>query len=92
MSRKRHYDEKFLTYGFSFVVNHGVQVPLCVLCHKTFANESMKPSKLRDHLTKVHPAQANKDEAFFKLKEDEYKRRRMDRGTGVANQVGVTKW
>ena len=86
MSKKRTYNESFLSFGFSFTVNNGMQVPQCVICKKTLANESMKPFKLKEHLTKVHPELAKKDLAFFKIKENQLKRSRFDHGTGVLFQ------
>ena len=84
--RKRSYNESFLAFGFSSIVNNGVQLPQCVVCKKTLANESMKPFKLKEHLTKVHPELANKELAYFKIKEDQLKRLRLDHSTGVLFQ------
>lgn len=39
--------------------------PMCLICKKTFSNEAMKPSRLGDHLSKVHPEMKNKPLAFF---------------------------
>ncbi len=86
MSKKRTYNESFLNFGFSSIVNNGVQLPQCVICKKTLANESMKPFKLKEHLAKVHPELASKDLAYFKIKEHQLKRSRLDHGTGVLFQ------
>lgn len=86
MSKKRTYHDSFLNFGFSAVVNNGVQMPQCVICKKTLAHESMKPSKLKEHLTKVHPELASKDLSYFKIKEDQLKRSRLDHGTGTLFQ------
>lgn len=61
-------------------------MPQCVICKKTLAHESMKPSKLKEHLTKVHPELASKDLSYFKIKEDQLKRSRLDHGTGTLFQ------
>ena len=89
MSRKRSYNVSFLSFGFSFLVSKGLQVPQCVVCQKTLTNESIKPFKLNEHLEKVHPDLANKGLDYFKIKKDQLKRSRMDRGTGVLFQVSV---
>ena len=91
MSRKRSYNENFLSFGFPFLVSKGLQVPQCVACQKTLATESMEPFKfkLNEHLEKVHPDLANKGLDYFKIKEDQLKRSRLDHGTGVLFQVGV---
>ena len=73
----------FLSFGFSFLVSNGLQVPQYVVCQKTLANESMKPFKLNEHLEKVHPDIANKGLDYFKIKEDQLKRSGLDCGTGV---------
>lgn len=86
MSKKRTYNESFLNFGFSCIENNGVQLPQCVVCQKTLANESMKPFKLKEHLAKVHPEMANKDLAYFKIKENQLKRSRLDHRTGVLFQ------
>ena len=67
----------------------GLQVPQCVICQRTLTNESMKPFKLNEHLERVHPDFVNKGLDYFKIKKDQLKRSRLDRGTGVLFQVGV---
>ena len=43
---------------------------MCLLCNKILSNEAMKPSKLKNHLTRFHPDKADKSIAFFQaLKE-----------------------
>ncbi|XP_066970176.1 uncharacterized protein [Macrobrachium rosenbergii] len=74
MSKKCTYNKSFLSSSFSFIVNSAMQMPQCVTCKKTLASESMKPFKLKEHLTKVHPELANKDLAYFKIKEHQIKR------------------
>jgi len=34
---------------------HVVQLPFCLICEKTFSNETIKPSRLKDYLSKIHP-------------------------------------
>ncbi len=49
MSRKRNYNEDYLKYG---VIKSPVDsdLPLCLICLKTFSNEGMKFSTLLNHL------------------------------------------
>lgn len=54
---------------------------------KTLANESMKPSKLKLHFSKVHPEFIDKDITFFKLKENQLKRSRLDNESSVMFQA-----
>jgi hypothetical protein len=53
---------------------------------KTRANESSKPSKLSEHLTKVHPNYMNKDFNYFKNKADRLKEGRLDKGGSFQQQ------
>ena len=59
-----------------------MQLPQCVICKKTLANESMKPLKLKERLAKVHSELASKDLTYFKIKEYQFKRSRLDHETG----------
>ena len=47
-------------------------LPMCLLCNKTSSNESMKPSKLKKHLTKVHSDKKAKDLSYFKTVKQKY--------------------
>jgi hypothetical protein len=38
---------------------------MCLICNKVLSNEAMKPSRLQDHLQRVHPDKQNKDLTFF---------------------------
>lgn len=65
----RYYSLDYLKFGFiSSPTNE--TIPLCLLCEKTFGNDAMKPSKMKDHLERVHSDKKNKELEFFKkLKE-----------------------
>ena len=60
-SMKQTYSETFLKWGFTSIIDKGIEKPQCVLCEKVLTAESMKPSKLQSHLSKVHPNSANED-------------------------------
>ncbi|KFD46980.1 hypothetical protein M513_12170 [Trichuris suis] len=38
---------------------------MCLICKKVFSNESMKPSRLQEHLKRVHADTSKKDMAYF---------------------------
>ncbi|GFX15229.1 hypothetical protein TNCV_2709341 [Trichonephila clavipes] len=42
--KARKYNEKFILYGFTFCVVNDEERPICVICNKKLANESMKPA------------------------------------------------
>lgn len=77
-SKKRTYSESYLDFGFSFVIRNGEQLPQCVVCLKTFVNDSMKPFQLKKHLEKSHPELMTKNREYFKLREDNLKKARFD--------------
>ena len=39
---------------------------MCLLCEKTFSNANMKPSKMKEHLERIHSDKKDKDLEFFK--------------------------
>ncbi|XP_051950665.1 zinc finger BED domain-containing protein 5-like [Xyrauchen texanus] len=65
----RQYSVEYIRYGF-IPSPTNIQLPMCLLCQQVFSNEAMKPSRLKEHLTKIHPDKASKDAAYFQnLKE-----------------------
>ena len=42
-----------------------IQLPMRLLYKKILTNEAMKPSRLKDHLTKLHVDKVDKPIAFF---------------------------
>ena len=60
----RGYFPEYLKFGFIESTTNK-QLPMCILCHKTFPNEAMKPSRLREHLVKTHPSDASKPIEYF---------------------------
>jgi len=67
----RKYCPEYLQYGFTFIGTEEEPIPQCVLCFETLANESMKPSKLRRHISTKHPETLNKPLMFFQSKKKE---------------------
>ena len=76
--KKRKYQYDYLSFGFTYVIKDGLQVPQCVLCMKTFSNSTMKPAPLKDHLKKAHPLMKDKNQSFFELKLSNLKRQKLD--------------
>lgn len=68
MSQKKKYARgylpEYLKFGFIESITNK-QLPMCLLCHKTFSNEAMKPSRLEEHLTTKHPNEKNKPFEYF---------------------------
>ena len=48
-------------------MKNDTRTPQCVICYKTLTNESMKPSKLREHFVKLHPELVDKGFEYLKL-------------------------
>ena len=71
----RQYSVSYLQYGFIPAPNSESQ-PMCLLCKKVFSNEAMKPSRLSEHLTKIHPDKAEEGASFFQTIWDNFKKRK----------------
>ena len=59
----RQYSVEYLKYGF--IQSPTNPQPMCLVCKKNFSNETMKPSRLLEHLQKIHPDKSGKTLAFF---------------------------
>ena len=77
--KKRKYSETYLKFGFTFTINNGLDIPVCVLCQKSLGNHSMKPSLFTWHLEKAHPEFKNKELDFFKHRESVFKKKCLDK-------------
>ena len=53
------------------------QQPMCLVCEKNFSNEAMKPSRLLEHLQKIHPDKPGKTLAFFHSLRDQFLKRKI---------------
>uniref|UniRef100_A0A5S6Q4E5 DUF4371 domain-containing protein n=1 Tax=Trichuris muris TaxID=70415 RepID=A0A5S6Q4E5_TRIMR len=69
----RQYSTEYLKYGF-IASPSNQRLPMCLLCHKTFSNESMKPSRLIEHLAKMHPDKSDKDLAYFRSLREQFRK------------------
>ena len=91
LAKKRKYYESYIQYGFTAINKNGRQFPQCVLCCKVLSVGCMKPTFLKCHLNGCHPNHKSKGTAFFKQKENELKRARLDRSgyIGQQNEAGL---
>ena len=71
----RQYSVEYLKYGF-IPAPHNKQLPMCLMCDKVFTNESMKPCKLLEHLTKKHYDKADKSLSYFQFLRDQFQKRK----------------
>ena len=75
---KRKFNENYIQYGFTSIFDIRKEKGQCVLCYKVLGHHSLRSSKLKLHLEKVHSNYEDKDVNFFKLKKDTVKRQRLD--------------
>ena len=54
-----------MQYGFTFILENDEHRPLCFICNKVLASESLKPAKLKRHLHTKHDSHRNKPVEFF---------------------------
>ena len=50
--KKRKYQDNYLDFGFTYLIEDGLQIPQCVMCMKTFSNSTIKP----EHVANDHPS------------------------------------
>ena len=75
--KMRQYSEEYLGYGFipSFT---NASLPMCLLCEKTFANDAMKPSKMKDHQERMHADSLDYDLGYFLTLKEQARNRLME--------------
>ena len=66
--------------------DQGIEKGQCVVCHRVFSNESLRPSKLSHHLNTSHPELKDRNMEYFKRLESNCKRQRLD-STGSFQQT-----
>ncbi|GFW31187.1 SCAN domain-containing protein 3 [Trichonephila clavipes] len=52
--KSRKYSQEYLNFGFTITEVNGEEKPLCVICSKILAADSMKPNKLKRHFETLH--------------------------------------
>ena len=71
-SKKRKYDSSYLSIGFTSFINDKVEKPMCLLCSKVLAADSMRPGKLKRYLESTHSEYFGKYKEFFQRILDEF--------------------
>ena len=61
-TKKRKYDESYLSFGFIPVEIGKNSDAQCVICKKILSNSSLAPAKLKRHLETNHPHLKDKKE------------------------------
>ena len=61
MATKRKYNPKYLSYGFTCLVDKGIVKPQCVICNEVLSNECLKDNKLKRHLNTKHSQFSDKN-------------------------------
>ncbi|XP_049322931.1 zinc finger BED domain-containing protein 5-like [Astyanax mexicanus] len=91
---KRRYDEAYLAFGFTVAEVGDEERPMCVLCLRQLAADSMRPNKLRRHLETSHPAHADKPINFFQRKLAEYRQqeKRMVKAASVNSKAQMASY
>ncbi|XP_072384697.1 zinc finger MYM-type protein 6-like [Diabrotica undecimpunctata] len=64
----RQYSTEYLKYGFIELPGNK-NLPLCLICAKSLSNEAMKPSRLMDHLKRIHPEKSDRPVQYFGYQE-----------------------
>ena len=80
--KKRKYQDNYLDFGFTYLIENDLQIPQCVVSMKTFSNSTMKPASLKQHLANAHPSMMSKNRSFFESKLSSLKRQKLDQ-TGM---------
>ncbi|GFS56370.1 protein FAM200B [Trichonephila clavipes] len=66
------YSQEYLNFGFIITEVNGEERPLCVICSKILAADSMKPNKLKRHFETLHGEYINKPRELFESKLKSY--------------------
>ena len=78
--KKQSYKEAFLNFGFTSVTENSIEKPQCVICFKVLTQESMKPSKLKQHFKSCHVELVEKSDDYYRQKAEHLKKRHLDSG------------
>ena len=86
MANKRKYDDSYIKFGFTLLNDYGVEKGQCIVCYCVLSNESLRPSKLSNHLKKNHLELKNKSIKYFRRLESSCKCQQLDK-TGNFQQT-----
>ena len=64
--RQRTYEQSYIQYGFTSVMESNEEKPKCLLCSKVLSSESMKPSKLKRHLATTTERACRQTQSFLR--------------------------
>ena len=76
--KKRKYDESYLQYDFTYIVDNNEERLQCALHNKVLSNDSMRPEKLKQHLHNVHPQSKDKEKLYFERQSRALKKMSLD--------------
>ena len=65
--KKQKYQDNYLDFGFTYLIEDDLKIPQSVVCMKTFSNSTMKPASLKQHLANAHPSMMSKNQFVVKL-------------------------
>ena len=54
MANEGKYNDTYIKFGFTAINDHRVKKGQCVVYYRELSNESLRPSKLSNHLEKNH--------------------------------------
>ena len=63
--KKQKYQDNYLDFGFTYLIEDDLQISQCVVCMKTFSKSTMKPAFLKQHLANAHSSMMSKNRSFF---------------------------
>ncbi|GFY16972.1 protein FAM200B [Trichonephila clavipes] len=85
--KSRKYSQEYLNFGFTISEVNGEEKPLCVICSKILAADSMKSNKLKRHFETLHGEYINKPREFFESKKVSYKIARCKKPHTIAEEL-----
>ncbi|KAK4881110.1 hypothetical protein RN001_004429 [Aquatica leii] len=74
--KSRKYSQEYLNFGFTITEVNDEERPLCVICSKILAADSMKTNKLKRHLETLYREYVNKPREFFEFKLKSYEKQK----------------
>jgi hypothetical protein len=70
----RQYKVEYLKYGF-IQAPLNKTLPMFLICQRVFSSEAMKPSRLEENLSKIHPDRKDKNVSNFQMLKEQHSRR-----------------
>ena len=75
--KKQKYQDNYLDFGFTYLIEDDLQIPQCVVSMKTFSNSIMKSASLKQHLANAHPSMMSKKRSFLESQLSSLKRQKL---------------